>query len=132
MALVKVLFFDRVGQIISKREGFITENIASSKAIQASIEEKITSKNPQAILMKAREEALHDLNDASEKATHTRAKLVEETKAELRKSLDENLAKLQNDKEELLKQSNVAIKELAAFAITKMLGDLSVKEVASV
>lgn len=124
VALLKLLFFDRIGGLIKKREAFVFENIASSKSIQASVEDKIQTKNPQGILAKAREEAAVVLNEIVEKSQASRSALVEENKVKLRSEIETNLAKLASDSEAVLASSGAVIKELGALAIFKMLQEL--------
>lgn len=128
VGLMKLVFFDPIHRIISKRESFINFNIEASKQALTKVEEEIHSADPTGILTNARQEASQFLAKAIEEANQNKSNLVYTALQANKEMLHKNFINL--EKEEAKISQNLAdyVEDLTQLALDKLISEIELKK----
>lgn len=124
LGLMKLCFFDPIARVINEREGFIADNLQQTKSMQERIQDEIQTKNPKAILTKARQEAQQSVSESLAAANTNKQKFLDDNKIKLQEAFAHSLEGL--NKETGLIRSNIdgLVAEIVSASIDKLLGEI--------
>lgn len=131
--LMKIFFFDRVANVINKREDLIKHNLEASQLSSKQMEEQLAVASSSSILKTARDEAQSIINSANSQAGASKSRIVEQAKQELSETFQKSLTQMESEKNQVLAEMDTIVNEISLAMTSKLIEEMgSSKKVISV
>jgi F-type H+-transporting ATPase subunit b len=131
--LMKIFFFDRVANVINKREDLIKHNLEASQLSSKQMEEQLAVASSSSILKAARDEAQSIINSANSEAGVNRTKIIDQAKHELSDNFQKSLSQMETEKNQVLAEMDSIVNEISSTMTSKLMEEIgSAKKVISV
>ena len=131
--LMKIFFFDRVANVINKREDLIKHNLEASQLSSKQMEEQLAVASSSSILKTARDEAQSIINSANSQAGASKSRIVEQAKQELSETFQKSLSQMESEKNQVLAEMDSIVNEISLAMTSKLIEEMgSSKKVISV
>jgi len=131
--LMKIFFFDRVANVINKREDLIKHNLEASQLSSKQMEEQLAVASSSSILKAARDEAQSIINSANSEAGVNRTKIIDQAKHELFDNYQKSLSQMETEKNQVLAEMDSIVNEISLTMTSKLMEEIgSAKKVISV
>ncbi len=124
LGLMKLCFFDPIARVINEREKFIADNLQKSKSIQERIQDEILTKNPSALLAKAKDQAHTLIAEAIAAANINKQKFLDDNKIKLQDTLNTSLEGLNRESDKIRANIDDLIAEIVTSSVDKLLGEI--------
>jgi F0F1-type ATP synthase membrane subunit b/b' len=128
VGLMKLVFFDPILRVISRRESFINSNIEASKQALNKVEKEITTADPASILVNARLEASQILSNAIEEANRNKSSLVHSALQANKEMLSKNFINLEKEEAKISQNLAEHVAELTQVALDKLISEIETKK----
>jgi len=131
--LMKIFFFDRVADVINKRDEIIKQNLDSSQLTSKKMEEQLAVASSSSILKTAKDEAQSIINSANSEAGLQKVKLLENAKSELSQNYQNSLKQMNEEKNQVLAEMDNIVSEISLVMTNKLIEEIgSAKKVIGV
>jgi len=131
--LMKIFFFDRVANVINKREDLIKHNLEASQLSSKQMEEQLAVASSSSILKTARDEAQSIINSANSQAGANKSRIVDQAKQELSETFQKSLSQMESEKNQVLAEMDSIVNEISLAMTSKLIEEMgSSKKVISV
>ncbi len=131
--LMKIFFFDRVANVINKREDLIKHNLEASQLSSKQMEEQLAVASSSSILRTARDEAQSIINSANSQAGASKSRIVDQAKQELSETFQKSLSQMESEKNQVLAEMDSIVNEITLAMTSKLIEEMgSSKKVISV
>ena len=131
--LMKIFFFDRVANVINKREDLIKHNLEASQLSSKQMEEQLAVASSSSILKTARDEAQSIINSANSQAGASKSRIVDQAKQELSETFQKSLSQMESEKNQVLAEMDSIVNEISLAMTSKLIEEMgSSKKVISV
>jgi len=130
--LMKLVFFDKLLNLVNTRDQHIDKLLIESRNIQAQIEEQIKNSSSSSIMVKAKQEAQQIINDKVQTASKQKDGLVSGSSGTIKNSLVESLQAIDKEQRQVLSEMQSIVSELTETIVGKINADISNKKVLNV
>jgi F0F1-type ATP synthase membrane subunit b/b' len=130
--LMKLVFFDKLLNLVNTRDQHIDKLLIESRNIQGQIEEHIKNSSSSSIMVKAKQEAQQIINDKVQTASKQKDGLVSGSSGTIKNSLVESLQAIDKEQRQVLSEMQSIVSELTETIVGKINADISNKKVLNV
>jgi F0F1-type ATP synthase membrane subunit b/b' len=130
--LMKLVFFDKLLNLVNTRDQHIDKLLIESRNIQGQIEEQIKNSSSSSIMVKAKQEAQQIINDKVQTASKQKDGLVSGSSGTIKNSLVESLQAIDKEQRQVLSEMQSIVSELTETIVGKINADISNKKVLNV
>jgi F-type H+-transporting ATPase subunit b len=124
VVLMKAFFFDRIANVINKREDIIKHNLETSQIKSKQMEEHLAIASSSSILKSAKDEAQTIINTASSEANAQKTILLEQAKLDLSINYQNSLKQMEEEKNQVLLEMDSIVNEISLAMTTKLLEEI--------
>ncbi|MCE2928379.1 MAG: hypothetical protein LW817_01965 [Candidatus Caenarcaniphilales bacterium] len=129
---MKLVFFDKLLNLVNTRDQHIDKLLIESRNIQGQIEEQIKNSSSSSIMVKAKQEAQQIINDKVQTASKQKDGLVSGSSGTIKNSLVESLQAIDKEQRQVLSEMQSIVSELTETIVGKINADISNKKVLNV
>ena len=123
--LMKIIFFDKVAEVINNRDQLIDQNLKASQLTSKQMEEQLAISSSSSILKTARDEAQSIINFANNQADTVKSRVLQEAKNDISQRYEHSLRTMEFEKNQVLSEIDSIVSEISSAMTSKLLEELS-------